>query len=141
MTSANEIAEWLHVQLNVGMSQSGVRVVEESVIKETHDPVNGYPSTSSYLKRPVIPVTYDYSKYAMGWRTGFYRGIFIFKQIRKSVAKSLNVIPHESTIFVVYIDGSGIENLAIVYFDTSTAALHGFLFVELITRHGLSVIE
>ena len=75
LTSANDMAEWLHLQLNKGMSQSGVRVVEESVVEETHDPVNGYPSTSSYLKRPNIPVTYDYSKYALGWRTGFYRGI------------------------------------------------------------------
>ena len=73
-TTANEMAEWLHVQLNGGENQSGERVLDESVLEETHDPVNGYPTTSSYLKRPVIPVTYDYSKYAQGWRTGFYRG-------------------------------------------------------------------
>ncbi len=68
------MAEWLHVQLNYGTSQTGTNVVPEEVIKETHDPVNGYPSSSSYWLRPNIPITLDDSKYALGWRTGFYRG-------------------------------------------------------------------
>ena len=42
-TTANEMAEWLHVQLNGGENQSGERVLDESVLEETHDPVNGYP--------------------------------------------------------------------------------------------------
>ena len=95
-TTANEMAEWLHVQLNGGENQSGKRVLDESVMEETHDPVNGYPTTSSYLKRPVIPVTYDYSKYALGWRTGFYRGKYTHLKVRLHITSAFTFSRMES---------------------------------------------
>lgn len=41
LTSANEMAEWIHMQLNGSVSQSGRRVVDASVLSETHRAVNG----------------------------------------------------------------------------------------------------
>ncbi len=96
LSSANEMAEWLHVQLNYGTSQTGTRVFPEEVIKETHDPVNGYPSSSSYWLRPNIPITLDDSKYALGWRTGFYRG----KDNLLSRGKTLSLIEVDHAIYL-----------------------------------------
>ena len=77
-TNADDLAKYLLFQLNNGKNQQGVEVVPHKALKETHRGEYAIPSSKTYelYKRPVIPVTYSQGKYALGWRTGYYRGTY-----------------------------------------------------------------
>ncbi len=82
------MAKWLHLQLNGGKNQQGDQVIWNEVLQETHKARNLVKQTDStkIYKRPIIPVTYDHSRYSLGWRIGYYRGMLFGYAFSVSIA-------------------------------------------------------
>ena len=72
MSNTLDMARWLKLQLNLGVSAEGQEVVPQEVVEETHKPVNVIEMKDSVkvYGRPNAPVTFTYPKYGMGWRSG-----------------------------------------------------------------------
>ncbi|CAC5384171.1 unnamed protein product [Mytilus coruscus] len=76
LTTANDMSKWTRFFLNGGKLQNDTRLISEQAFKDITTPVNTIPYTYThkYFSRPEIPVTNIQSNYALGWRTGYYRG-------------------------------------------------------------------
>ncbi|XP_063445232.1 gigasin-6-like isoform X1 [Mytilus trossulus] len=80
LTTANDISKWTRFFLNEGKLQDGTRLISEQAFIDITSPVNTIPYTYThkYFSKPDIPVTNIQSNYALGWRTGYYRGNRMF---------------------------------------------------------------
>ena len=65
------------MQINLGVSPHGYRVVKKKIVEDTHEPMIPIPETSStkVYRKPYAPVTYVFHTYGLGWRQGYYRGM------------------------------------------------------------------
>lgn len=70
------MAKWMMFQLSHGKNQDGRRVMSEDALEDTHRPENvlAKSSLSKYYTKPNVPETFSQTGYALGWRTGHYRG-------------------------------------------------------------------
>lgn len=76
ISNADDMAMWLHFQLNEGVSMSGKQIMNSKIVRDTQIPVNLIPQSKSdaLYKQPKIPATYEHGKYGYGWRIGYYKG-------------------------------------------------------------------
>ncbi|VDI43176.1 Hypothetical predicted protein [Mytilus galloprovincialis] len=76
LSSAVDMAKWMMFQLSHGKNQDGRRVMSEDALEDTHRPENvlAKSSLSKYYTKPNVPETFSQTGYALGWRTGHYRG-------------------------------------------------------------------
>jgi CubicO group peptidase (beta-lactamase class C family) len=70
--SANDLAQWLKIQLAHGAMPNGGRLFSEDAAKEMWTPVTPMPITE--WPGDLAPVTPKYSAYALGWDVEEYRG-------------------------------------------------------------------
>ena len=70
------MSRWLYMLLNGGRSPDGAQVIPEEVLIETFTPVNTLKVTEAdkAYRKPLSPASFTFDNYALGWRTGFYRG-------------------------------------------------------------------
>jgi hypothetical protein len=70
------MAKWMKMQINLGVSAHGLRVVKKGVVEDTHEPWNPIPESQStkVYRKPYAPITYVFNTYGLGWRQGYYRG-------------------------------------------------------------------
>ena len=71
-----DMAKYMKMQLNLGVSAEGVRVVPEDVLEAIRKPNNAFsvPLSRSIYTKPQAPVTMVVDKYGLGFFTGYYRG-------------------------------------------------------------------
>ncbi|XP_052101404.1 uncharacterized protein LOC127735305 [Mytilus californianus] len=76
LSSAIDMAKWMMFHLSHGKNQDGRRVMSEDALEDTHRPENvlARSSLSKYYTKPNVPETFSQTGYALGWRTGHYRG-------------------------------------------------------------------
>ena len=71
--SARDMAQYVRFHLGRGKSETGEEIIPAAMLDELHSPVVTAPAQD--YRRPEFPVSYTFSQYALGWRTGDYRGI------------------------------------------------------------------
>lgn len=64
-------------QLSHGKNKDNKRIMRADALEDTHKPENvlSQSSLSKYFTKPKVPETFSQTGYAMGWRTGHYRGM------------------------------------------------------------------
>jgi len=77
VSSAVDMAKWLHMQLDGGINRQWQRVIDKDVLDETHMPNNLMPEVSygHQYRKPGAPITFSQDSYALGWKIGSYRGL------------------------------------------------------------------
>jgi CubicO group peptidase (beta-lactamase class C family) len=70
--SANDLAQWLKIQLGHGALPGGGRLFSEEAAREMWTPVTIQPITE--WPGDLAPTTPNYSAYALGWNVEDYRG-------------------------------------------------------------------
>jgi len=70
--SANDLAQWLHIQLDHGAIPQGGRLFSEEAAKEMWTPVTPMPITP--WPGDLASITPKFSSYALGWEIEDYRG-------------------------------------------------------------------
>ena len=70
--SANDLSQWLKIQLAHGALPGGGRLYSEAAAKEMWTPVTPMPITP--WPGDLAPTTSSYSAYALGWEVEDYRG-------------------------------------------------------------------
>ncbi|XP_041369961.1 protein flp-like [Gigantopelta aegis] len=78
LSNANDMAKWLLFHLADGKNEDGLQVVDKSALADTYKARNTIGSTGAinkYFHRPAVPVTTSNDGYALGWKTGYYRGL------------------------------------------------------------------
>nr|XP_022329535.1 uncharacterized protein LOC111128280 [Crassostrea virginica] len=81
MSNAHDMAKWMKFHLSGGLNESGDRVMSSATLKSTYKPRNSISSLgiSEYFSKPRIPYSTSEDNYALGWRTGHYRGYRILR--------------------------------------------------------------
>ncbi|XP_048733367.2 uncharacterized protein LOC125649702 [Ostrea edulis] len=76
LSTADDMAKWMLFHLSGGKTRNGKRLVSKRALSLTHTPQLRIASStiSKYYTRPLTPVTLSEDSYAMGWKTGYYRG-------------------------------------------------------------------
>lgn len=76
VSTANDMTKWLKFQLASGQAPNGQQLVPADLLAETHKAHNVIPVSATDRKwtKPNAPVTYSQNEYALGWRTGHYKG-------------------------------------------------------------------
>ncbi|XP_050400285.1 protein flp [Patella vulgata] len=126
MSTAEDMAKWLIFQLNNGKTPNGTQLMDLQDFEDTHRPRNmissKYSATGKYFTRPKIPVTTSNDGYALGWKTGFYRGLRMLQHSGTTwgFASLLTLIPDENLGIFTSMSGTDIG-----YFTRLT--LHNFL--------------
>ena len=92
VSSAEDLLNWLIFQTSEGRNSDGDVVLDEEVWKETTRP--NIPSYLSYPTQPETEVTYSQDNHALGWFTGYYRGMFF----RAHIAAHLRLSRSESEV-------------------------------------------
>ena len=97
------MARYLAFHLREGKDETGNVVIDDDVIQETHDGVYVIPQTSSTkeYKRPKIPVTYDHGKYGLGWRDGYYRGKWRYRDPANKLRNIYEIITSKPRFDVI----------------------------------------
>ena len=74
-TTAEDMAQWLKLQLNNGIL-NGIEVVPGNIMEEIRKSVNEWGMTNfvDSFSKPTIPATYVLPDYALGLKNGWYRG-------------------------------------------------------------------
>ncbi|XP_052099039.1 gigasin-6-like [Mytilus californianus] len=80
LSSARDMAKWMKFYLDEGKLADGTRLISKEAFKDLTRPGNVIATTytSTYFTKPKVPVTTSNTGYALGWRTGHYRGINIY---------------------------------------------------------------
>ncbi|XP_052099818.1 penicillin-binding protein 4-like [Mytilus californianus] len=81
LTTAVDMTKWMTFYLNGGKLPDGKRLISEKAFKEITTAANTVPNdmyTYKYYTKPKVPVTNSITGYALGWRSGFYRGNRMF---------------------------------------------------------------
>ncbi|XP_063435302.1 uncharacterized protein LOC134716321 isoform X2 [Mytilus trossulus] len=76
LSSARDMAKWMKFYLDEGKLANGTILISKDAFKDLTRPENIIATTytSSYFTKPKVPVTTSNTGYALGWRTGHYRG-------------------------------------------------------------------
>lgn len=76
MSSSADIAKWMLMQLSGGKNQDGFEVIREADLSQTHSPQTAIRTNTveKMFHKPQAPFTVTETAYAMGWKTGFYKG-------------------------------------------------------------------
>ena len=76
MSTSTDITKWMLMQLNDGKNQKGDTVISSRDLKQTHSPQTAIRSASveAMFHKPLAPFLVTDSSYAMGWKTGIYKG-------------------------------------------------------------------
>ncbi|XP_062608814.1 uncharacterized protein LOC134270598 [Saccostrea cucullata] len=76
LSTSDDMAKWMLFHLGSGETRNGKRLLSKSKLTMMHSPQLRVASSSisKYYTRPLIPVTLTEDSYAMGWKTGYYRG-------------------------------------------------------------------
>ena len=77
LSNAVDMANWLNFLLGkYNTSFTNSSDTWSKVLKETWTPLQVIKedATTSKYHKPNCPVSYIFNQYALGWRTGFYRG-------------------------------------------------------------------
>ena len=70
-TTSGDMAKWLQVQLSMGVTPSGERVIDEDILQETRTPTT--MTVTDHL-RPAYPIPDVTFAYGLGWYQAVYRG-------------------------------------------------------------------
>lgn len=75
MSSSQDIAKWMLMQLNDGKNEYGVEVVRSADLAQTHSPQTAIRSSTveKNFHKPKGPFTVTETSYAFGWKNGFYK--------------------------------------------------------------------
>ncbi|MBB1086886.1 serine hydrolase [Lysobacter sp. SG-8] len=76
-SSANDMAQWLSLQLGHGALPDGTRVFSEAQAREMWTPV--VPIPVSPLPEPIAATTPLFSSYSLGWNVRDYRGVRVIE--------------------------------------------------------------
>ncbi|XP_048733368.2 D-alanyl-D-alanine-carboxypeptidase/endopeptidase AmpH-like [Ostrea edulis] len=76
LSTADDMAKWMQFHLSGGKTRKGKRLLSKRALSMIHTPLIriATSTTSKYYTRPLSPVTFSDDSYAMGWKTGYYRG-------------------------------------------------------------------
>ena len=75
ITTASDMALWLHFQLNSGRDRTGNQLLPVGYWLQMHSPQMVLDQPRYPVVRPWFPVADTHTAYGFGWRLGTYRGI------------------------------------------------------------------
>ena len=92
MSSSEDMAKWMLMQLNEGKNENGDVVIEAKDIALSHSPQTVITSSTieKNFHKPEAPFTVSETAYAFAWKTGFYKGL-CFDMITLIAFKCLDV--------------------------------------------------
>ena len=68
------MAKWAKFHLNLGKTESGIQLLNQSLIQDMHRVTSAVPDGFNTRLRPKFPVSHVSLGYGYGWRSDEYRG-------------------------------------------------------------------